>query len=103
MFKKITAAVTILLVFSVISGRAYCAQVAGARTITITDGISKVLQDARLIKIELAGKDISFEDTLAALSALLPHLNIIINKTYNQFFHNNSVVGYEPFNYKFSF
>jgi outer membrane protein TolC len=56
-----------------------------SRLITITDGISMVLKDARLIKIELAGKDISFEDTLVALSPLLPHLNITMSKTYNQY------------------
>ena len=44
-----------------------------------------VLKDSRLIKIEMSEKDISFEDTIAALSPLLPHININMIKTYNQY------------------
>jgi len=42
-----------------------------------------LLKDSRLIKIELASKDMSFEDTVAALSPLLPHLSANVAKTYN--------------------
>ncbi|MFA6321694.1 MAG: TolC family protein [Candidatus Omnitrophota bacterium] len=56
-----------------------------ARTITISDGISMVLRDARLIKIEISNKDMSFEDTIIALSPLLPHVNLNMTKTYNQY------------------
>jgi len=44
-----------------------------------------VLRDSRLVKIETAGKDMSFEDTLIALSPLLPHVSANITKTYNQY------------------
>jgi outer membrane protein TolC len=53
--------------------------------ITLTQGIEMVLRDSRLIKIELAGKDMSFEDTLIALSELLPHLNVNASKTFNRY------------------
>lgn len=55
----------------------------GARLITIREGIGLVLKDSRLIKIETAGKDMSFDDTIMALSPLLPHLGANIGKTYN--------------------
>jgi outer membrane protein TolC len=55
------------------------------RIITISDGISIVLKDSRLIKIEISDKDMSFEDTVIALSPLLPHLNMNMIKTYNQY------------------
>ncbi|MBF0216398.1 MAG: TolC family protein [Candidatus Omnitrophica bacterium] len=54
-------------------------------SITIDEGISRVLKDSRLLKIEIAGADMSFEDTLLALSKLLPHISASINKTYNQY------------------
>ena len=69
----------------------YCAEISsgpvaeGSRTITISDGISMVLRDSRLVKIEISDKDMSFEDTLIALSPLLPHLNTSMTKTYNQY------------------
>lgn len=57
----------------------------GARTLTISEGISIVLKDSRLIKIEMADKDMSFDDTLMALSPLLPHLSANLSKTYNRY------------------
>ncbi|MDD3905261.1 MAG: TolC family protein [Candidatus Omnitrophica bacterium] len=55
------------------------------RLLTIPEGISIVLKDSRLVKIEIAGKDMSFDDTLIALSPLLPHLSASISKTYNKY------------------
>ena len=69
----------------------YCTEIGsgptaeGSRTITISDGISMVLRDSRLVKIEISDKDMSFEDTLIALSPLLPHLSTSMTKTYNQY------------------
>ena len=57
----------------------------GGRVITISEGIDMVIRDSRLIKIELAGKDMSFEDTVNALSPLLPHIGIDMGKTYYRF------------------
>jgi len=54
-----------------------------ARILTVREGIALILKDSRLVKIEMAGKDMSFEDTLIALSPLLPHLSANITKTYN--------------------
>lgn len=70
---------------------AYCMEVISgsdgteSRILTISDGISLVLKDSRLIKIEISDKDISFEDTIIALSPLLPRLSMNIVKTYNQY------------------
>ncbi|MFA6142670.1 MAG: TolC family protein [Candidatus Omnitrophota bacterium] len=55
------------------------------RLLSIPEGISIVLKDSRLVKIEMAGKDMSFDDTLLALSPLLPHLSANITKTYNSY------------------
>jgi len=69
----------------------YCAEIFSgssgedSRVLTISDGIDMVLRDSRLIKIELADKDISFEDTIAALSPLLPHINLNAAKTYYKY------------------
>ncbi|MFA6320341.1 MAG: TolC family protein [Candidatus Omnitrophota bacterium] len=57
----------------------------GGRLLTIPEGISIVLKDSRLIKIETFGKDMSFDDTLIALSPLLPHLSANIGKTYQRY------------------
>ncbi len=57
----------------------------GGRLLTIPDGLSLVLKDNRLIKIENAGKDMTFDDTLIALSPLLPHLSANMAKTYNRY------------------
>ncbi|MBF0494045.1 MAG: TolC family protein [Candidatus Omnitrophica bacterium] len=56
-----------------------------ARMITISDGIDMVLRDSRVVKIELAGEDISFADTVAAISPLLPHLSSGVSKSFNNF------------------
>ena len=56
-----------------------------SRVITISEGISIVLKDSRLVKIEISDKDMSFEDTVIALSPLLPHLSTSMTKTYNQY------------------
>lgn len=56
-----------------------------ARLLTISEGITLVLKDSRLVKIETAGKNMSFEDTMLALSPLLPHLSASITKTYNRY------------------
>ena len=53
--------------------------------LTVSDGISMVLKDSRLVKIEISDKDVSFEDTLIALSPLLPHLSMNMVKTYNRY------------------
>ena len=69
----------------------YCAETfsvpmeEGGRVLTISDGIDMVTRDSRLIKIELAGKDMSFEDTINALSPLLPHITMNAAKTYYTF------------------
>ena len=55
------------------------------RVLTISEGISKVLKDSRLIKIEISDKDMSFEDTVIALSPLLPHIRMNMAETYNQY------------------
>ncbi|MFA5143402.1 MAG: TolC family protein [Candidatus Omnitrophota bacterium] len=55
------------------------------RLLTIPEGISMVLKDSRLIKIEMFGKDMSFDDTLLALSPLLPHLTANMAKTYQRY------------------
>ena len=55
------------------------------RVLTILEGIDMVTRDSRLIEIELAGKDMSFEDTINALSPLLPHIGIDMGKTYYRF------------------
>lgn len=56
-----------------------------AKFLTIPEGVSIVLKDSRLVKIELAGKDMSFSDTLIALSPLLPHISGNISKTYQRY------------------
>ena len=58
---------------------------AGGRTVTIFEGVKIILKDSRLIKIEKSGKDMAFEDTVLALSPLLPHLKVDMIKSYNQY------------------
>ncbi|MDD5422375.1 MAG: TolC family protein [Candidatus Omnitrophica bacterium] len=71
--------------------RAECAELSNntadkcGKLLTIPEGVSIVLRDNRLLKIEIAGKDMSFDDTLIALSPLLPHLSAHISKTYNRY------------------
>lgn len=55
------------------------------RLLTIPEGLSLVLRDSRLVKIETADKEMSFDDTLLALSPLLPHISAHISKTYNSY------------------
>ena len=50
------------------------------RRITISEGISMVLKDSRLLKISLAEKDMAVEDSLMARSALLPHLGASVTE-----------------------
>ena len=45
------------------------------RVITLREGIKMVLEDSWLIKIALSDKDMAFQDSMIARSALLPHLN----------------------------
>ncbi|MDD5633747.1 MAG: TolC family protein [Candidatus Omnitrophica bacterium] len=53
--------------------------------LTIQQGIVLVLKDSRLVKIEMADENMSFDDTIVALSPLLPHLSANIAKTYNMY------------------
>lgn len=90
MFKKITPCIMAFLIIG-LSCVAYSAEISpstiekGGRLLTIPEGISIVLKDSRLVKIETADKDMSFEDTLLALSPLLPHISGNISKTYQQY------------------
>ena len=61
------------------------APVISQRLITLSNGIFLVLRDSRLVKIEISDKDMSFENTVIALSPLLPHLSTSMTKTYNQY------------------
>lgn len=92
--KKYTArcstAIAVILLTLAFVDYAFCVETPDkikelGRLVTISDGISMVLRDARLIKIEISTKDMSFEDTLMALSPLLPHINVNVSKTYNNF------------------
>lgn len=53
--------------------------------ISITQGIARVLKDSRLIKISLPDKDMAFEDTLIARSALFPHLSASAAKSFYRY------------------
>ena len=53
--------------------------------ITISRGIEMVLEANRLIKIALADKEMSFQDSMMARSALLPHINATASQTFNRF------------------
>ncbi|HPS19803.1 MAG TPA: TolC family protein [Candidatus Omnitrophota bacterium] len=55
------------------------------RLITMSDGINRVLKDGRLIKIEMSDEDMSFADTIVALSPLLPHVRANMSQTYNRY------------------
>lgn len=90
MLKKYIFRLIVLFLISGWLGPAYFTKMLFAaseenRIITISDGISMVLRDSRLVKIEISNKDMSFEDTIIALSPLLPHLNTSMTKTYNQY------------------
>ncbi len=90
MFRKITSCIMAFLLIG-LPYNVYSAEIPPdfvekpGRLLTIPEGISIVLRDSRLIKIETAGKDMSFDDTLLALSPLLPHLSANIAKTYNRY------------------
>jgi outer membrane protein len=56
-----------------------------AATITISDGIAKLLKDSRLIKVSLPDADMAFEDTQIARSALFPHLSASVSQSFYQF------------------
>ena len=91
MLKKcVVGVITSLFIFRCFN-YAYCAEMLSGsldedgRVLTISDGIDMVSKDSRLIKIELADKDISFEDTINALSPLLPHITMNAAKTYYRF------------------
>jgi outer membrane protein len=91
MLKRCIFGLTACLFVFGYSNYVYCAEipvtqvVKGDRLITISDGVSIVLKDSRLINIEISDKDMSFEDTLIAISPLLPHLSMSMAKTYNQY------------------
>ena len=91
MLKKYVLGIIVGLFISGCFNYVYCAEIfsgsvdKGGRVLTISDGIDMVIRDSRLIKIELADKDMSFEDTIAALSPLLPHINLNAAKTYYTF------------------
>lgn len=53
--------------------------------LTISEGISRVINDGRLIKISLPDRDMAFEDTLIARSALFPHLSASAVKTFYRY------------------
>src|SRR5512135_1197169 len=53
-----------------------------ARLITLSDGIRRVLEDSRLVKIALLDEEMAFQDSLIARSALLPQLNISASQTF---------------------
>lgn len=54
------------------------------RWIGLLEGIRIICKDSRLVKINLYEDKMSYEDSLAARSALLPHLNLMAAKTYNR-------------------
>ncbi|MGE5308548.1 MAG: TolC family protein [Deltaproteobacteria bacterium] len=55
------------------------------RAISISEGIQRVLKDNRLIKISLPDKDMAFEDSMIARSALFPHLSASAAQTFYQY------------------
>jgi outer membrane protein TolC len=55
------------------------------KSISITEGLARVLRDSRLIKVSLPDKDMAFEDTLIARSALFPHLSASVSKTFYRY------------------
>ena len=91
MLKKCVLGLIALFFIFGCSDFVYCSEtisdraVEDGRILTISDGISMVLRDSRLVKIEMSDKDMSFEDTVIALSPLLPHLSASMLKTYNQY------------------
>jgi outer membrane protein len=54
------------------------------RLLTIADGIKMVLKDSWIVKIAASEKDIAFEDTLLARSALLPQVRGSLAQTFLQ-------------------
>ncbi|MDD5422599.1 MAG: TolC family protein [Candidatus Omnitrophica bacterium] len=90
MFRKITSCIMAFLIIG-LPPNAYSAEIPpnpvekDGRLLTIPEGISIVLKDSRLVKIETADKDMSFDDTLSALSPLLPHISGTISKTYQRY------------------
>ena len=90
MFRKITSCIMAFLIiglpYNTCSAEISTSSIEkGARLLTIPEGISIVLKDSRLVKIETADKDMSFDDTLLALSPLLPHISGNISKTYQRY------------------
>ena len=55
------------------------------KLITIPQGIAMVLRDSRLIKIAGLDNEIAYQESLISRSALLPHLSILMSKTFNQY------------------
>jgi outer membrane protein len=79
------AIVAVLTVSGAIGGaqtRRCAAEARAPYTITISEGIAKVIKDSRLIKISLPDRDMAFEDTAIARSALFPHLSAGVSKTF---------------------
>ena len=58
---------------------------AQSQGISITEGIAKVLKDSRLIRVSLPDKEMAFEDTLIARSALFPHLSASAAKSFYRY------------------
>jgi len=56
-----------------------------ADILSITEGISRVLKDSRLIRISLPDREMAFEDTLIARSALFPHLSASASKSFYRY------------------
>ncbi|HTY44851.1 MAG TPA: TolC family protein [Patescibacteria group bacterium] len=50
------------------------------RLVTISDGIRIVLKDSRLVRMSLTDKDMAFQDSLLARSALLPHVSVSLQQ-----------------------
>jgi outer membrane protein TolC len=52
---------------------------------SISEGIARVLRDSRLIRITLPDREMAFQDTLIARSALFPHLSASASKTHYRY------------------
>ncbi|QAT16542.1 alkaline protease secretion protein AprF [Candidatus Velamenicoccus archaeovorus] len=55
------------------------------QVLTISQGIAMVLHDSRLIRVALPGKDMAFQDSMMARSALLPHFQAAASQTFNRY------------------
>lgn len=55
------------------------------RLITICQGIDLTLKNNHMIRVALPSNEMAYQDSLMARSALLPQLNIVAVKTFNQY------------------